>query len=64
MIGLGHQHGGRFIVLWHQYGRRDVMRKHTICTGLRYVKAKRKLIFEYKCYKEGGLSSSLVYVET
>ena len=23
--GLGHQHGGRFIVLGHQYGRRDVM---------------------------------------
>ena len=24
-IGLGHQHGGRFIVLGHQHGRRDVM---------------------------------------
>ena len=24
-IGLGHQHGDRFIVLGHQYGRRDVM---------------------------------------
>ena len=24
-IGLGHQHGCRFIVLGHQYGRRDVM---------------------------------------
>ena len=24
-IGLGHQHGRRFIVLWHQYGRRDVI---------------------------------------
>ena len=24
-IGLGHQHGRRFIVLEHQYGRRDVM---------------------------------------
>ena len=23
-IGLGHQHGRRFIVLGHQYGRRDV----------------------------------------
>ena len=22
---FGHQHGGRFIVLGHQYGRRDVM---------------------------------------
>ena len=24
-IGLGHQHGRRFIVLGHQYGRRDVI---------------------------------------
>ena len=24
-IGLGHQHGRRFIVFGHQYGRRDVM---------------------------------------
>ena len=24
-IGLGHQHGRRFIVLEHQYDRRDVM---------------------------------------
>ena len=24
-IGLEHQHGRRFIVLGHQYGRRDVM---------------------------------------
>ena len=29
-IGLGHQHGGRFIVLGHQYGRRDVMWKHSM----------------------------------
>ena len=29
-IGLGHQHGRRFIVLGHQYGRRDVMCKHSI----------------------------------
>ena len=29
-IGLGHQHGRRFIVLGHQYGRRDVMWKHFI----------------------------------
>ena len=29
-IGLGHQHGRRFIVLGHQYGRHDVMWKHTI----------------------------------
>ena len=28
-IGLGHQHGGRFIVLGHQYGRRDLMWKHS-----------------------------------
>jgi len=29
-IGLGHQHGCRFIVLGHQYDRRDVTRKHSI----------------------------------
>ena len=29
-IGLGHQHGRRFIVLEHQYGRRDVMWKQSI----------------------------------
>ena len=28
--GLGHQPGRRFIVLGHQYGRLDVMRKHSI----------------------------------
>ena len=29
-IGLGHQHGRRFIVLGHQYGHRDVMWKRSI----------------------------------
>ena len=29
-IGLGHQHGCRFIVLEHQHGRRDVMWKRSI----------------------------------
>ena len=29
-IGLGHQHGRRFIVLGHQYDRREVMWKHSI----------------------------------
>ena len=29
-IGLGHQHGRRFIVFGHQHGRRDVMWKHSI----------------------------------
>ena len=29
-IGLGHQHGRRFIVLGHQYGSRVVMWKHSI----------------------------------
>ena len=29
-IGLGHQHGRRFVVLGHQYGRHDVMWKHSI----------------------------------
>ena len=32
-IGLGHQHGRRFIVLGHQYGRRDVMWKHSITSS-------------------------------
>ena len=30
MIGLGLQHGRRFIVLGHQYGHRDVTWKHSI----------------------------------
>ena len=30
--GLGHQHGHRFIVLGNQYGRCDVMWKHSIMT--------------------------------
>ena len=34
-IGLGHQHGCRFIVLGRQYGRRDVMWKHSIILNLR-----------------------------
>ena len=29
-IGLGHQHGCRFIVLRHQYGCHDIMWKHSI----------------------------------
>ena len=29
-IGLGHQHGRRFVVLGHYYGCRDVMWKHSI----------------------------------
>ena len=29
-IGLGHQRGCRFIVLGHQYGRREVMCKQSI----------------------------------
>ena len=33
-IGLGHQHGGCFIVLEHQYGRRDVMWKHSIGSSI------------------------------
>ena len=31
-IGFEHQHGRRFIVLVHQYGRRDVMWKRSICS--------------------------------
>ena len=32
--GLGHQHGHRFIVLEHQYGRCHVMWKHSIDWGI------------------------------
>ena len=32
--GLRHRHGRRFIVLGHQYGRRDVMRKRSFSPGL------------------------------
>ena len=37
-IGLGHQHGRRFIVLGHQYGRRDVMWKHSICLDSHWLR--------------------------
>ena len=45
-IGLGHQHDCRFIVLGHQYGRRDVMWKHPITLP-------RKHFFEHetRCFK-------------
>ena len=33
-IGLGHQHGRRFIVLEHQYGRRDVTCENALYTVL------------------------------
>ena len=33
MTGLGHQHGRRFIFLGQQYGRRDVMWKHSLRTS-------------------------------
>ena len=48
-IGLGHQHGRRFIVLGHQYGRRDVMWKHSIRQCLNkvfYVFFSEKLIYK------------------
>ena len=40
-IFLRHQHGHRFIVLEHQYGRHDVMRKHSvICVNQRHFGGK------------------------
>ena len=44
--GLGLQHGRRFIVLGHKYGRRDVMLKHNIFTK---VGAKNRLFVEPSC---------------
>ena len=41
-IGLGHQHGRRFIVLGHQYGRRDVMWKHSIMINVPWKEYFRK----------------------
>ena len=41
-IGLGHQHGGRFIVWGHQYGRRDVMWKHSIKVTNSELKQQRR----------------------
>ena len=38
--GLGHQHDPRFIVLGHQYGRRDVMWKHSIWLSVYFVAGK------------------------
>ena len=32
-IGLGHQHGRRFIVLGHQYGHRDVIENTLLSNG-------------------------------
>ena len=43
--GLGLQHGRRFIVLGHKYGRRDVMWKHNIFTK----GAKNRLFVEPSC---------------
>ena len=58
-IGLGHQHGRRFIVLEHQYGRRDVMWKHPIDLFSMYFlfskcrsfdNTQRTLSFEFSSY--------------
>ena len=41
-INLGHQQGRHFIVLVHQHGRRDVMRKPTIKPGSNVKKSQHK----------------------
>ena len=49
-IGLGHQHGHRFIVLGRQYGRRDVMWKHSTPMSELVLKLKRTLPKTLKNY--------------
>ena len=52
-IGLGHQHGRRFIVLGHQYGRLDVMWQHSISsTGTLSSSLERRLlgVSPYFCF--------------
>ena len=46
--GLGHQHGHCFIVLGHQYDRRDVMGKHSIIRQYR-LKMKSSRINKLDC---------------
>ena len=46
-IGLGHQHGRRFIVLGHQYGRRDVMWKHSITINFRLTVSRQQFKLKY-----------------
>ena len=46
-IGLGHQHGRRFIVLGHQYDRRNVIWKHSI--ALTKCKKERDIVY-YKLF--------------
>ena len=58
--GLGHQHGRRFIVLEHQYGRRDVYVKtlHSVNIALRNGKTSNKgvqLILHDCCTHESSL---------
>ena len=60
--GLGHQHGHCFIVLGHQYGRRDVMGKHSIIRQYRLkMKSSRinKLDFDFMYWQIVSLVCSL-----
>ena len=47
-IGLGHQNGGRFIVLGHQYGRRDVMGKHSIVLQILSLPARTLILLDFE----------------
>ena len=52
-IGLGHQHGRRFIVLVHQYGCRDVM--CFMCHLPTYMCSFILLLLEYSLLQEGDI---------
>ena len=57
-IGLGHQNGRRFIVLEHQYGRRDVIRKRSIITK-KFFQLKFVAILFLKVFIKRGLPKDL-----
>ena len=56
-IGLGHQHGHRFIVLGHQYGRRFIVLGHKILIWppLRHVKTHNRKNIGERSELSGGL---------
>ena len=59
--GLGRQHGRRFIVLGHQYGRHDVMWKHSIPSpqSVFYTDLSFPPVCKTTIYEKSLLSSSL-----
>ena len=57
-VGLGHQHGRRFIVLGHQYGRRDVMWKHSI------KRCDTSVVLKLQCLKMQACSLVIISVQS